>query len=186
MIAFVALTGVEERQAQVITRRRERGVRLQRLPRHFDGAARVLQLPLRLAEQRQEFRIAGRLHERGFQLLARSDGPSQIEVEVRQKEPDLHEAGIQVQRLAELPDRFPLQLLGAPGAVGDAEEHVGVSRARIERQDLLQLLDVLVQAIGAGVEVGLDAVEPLLNRRWRGRLPRDERRAHQCAESLPT
>ena len=51
---------------------------------------------------------------------------------MRQKKTDLHEAGIQVQRLAELPDRFPLQLFGAPGAVGDAEEHVGVSRARIE------------------------------------------------------
>ena len=55
---LVALTKVEEREAQVVARRRERLVHLQRLAGDLHRAGGILQLPLRLAEQGQEVGIA--------------------------------------------------------------------------------------------------------------------------------
>ena len=155
MIAVVTLTKVEQRHAQVVARRRERLVRLQRLASHFDGAGRVLQLPLRLAKQGKEFRIARRLRKTGFQFFARPRGPAEIEIQAGKIEPHGREARIQVQRLAELADRFTLEILRPQGAIRHAEEHVRLGRAWIDRQDLLQLAHVVGDVLRAGEEVRL-------------------------------
>ena len=165
---FGALPKVEQGQAQVVTGLGERRVRLQRLPVHLHRAARILQLPFRLAEQRQKLRLARGFCQSGFQFFARPAGPAQIEIDVGQIEARRNEIGIQRQRLPELRDRFTHEVRRAHASVGDAEQHVTLRRSRIEREDRLELLYRVLRIVGARHEIGADAVQPVCNRRFGG------------------
>ena len=103
---FRALPKVEQGQAQIVPGLDERRVSLERLPVDLHRAARIPELPFRLAQQREKLRLARVLLQNGFQFLARPAGPAQIEIDVGQIKAGGNEIGIQRQRLPELRDRF--------------------------------------------------------------------------------
>ena len=108
----VGPTEIEQRQPEVVVRLRRRRVDLQSLGQYLERAREILQLPLHLAEQRQELGVAGELRERGVELLACAFEPAEIDIDVGQVEAGGHERGIEGQRLAELGDGFPHDVRG--------------------------------------------------------------------------
>ena len=143
-------------------RLRRRRVNLQGLGQYLERATEILQLPLHLAEQRQELGVAGGLGERGVELLACAFESTEIEIDVGQVEAGGNERGIEGQRLPQLCDGLTHEVRRPGCPVGDTEEHVPLCRAWIDGQDVLEGPDGFVGATSAGEELGPDAGEFLL------------------------
>ena len=89
------LPEIEQGQAEVVVGLRRRVVDLQSLLQELLRTLRVLELPLDLAEQRQELRVPWHLGVGGLQLLARALVASELHIDVREVEPRRDERRIE-------------------------------------------------------------------------------------------
>ena len=83
--------------------------------------------------------VGRRVGQRGLEFLARAIQPAEITIAVREIQPCLRIARRDRQRLTELGDALRDEVRRAEAAIRDAEEHMRVVRARIDRQDGLEL-----------------------------------------------
>ena len=115
--------------------------------------------------------------QRRLELLPGALGTAQIEVDVREIEPRRHQPRIEIQRLAQLRFRLADHLGQSLHAIRDPQQHVGLRRSGIGREDLFQLVDGFLDAIGAREQRRADAIDPLLDRGPGIRLLRQQRPA---------